>query len=191
MTKLQRICLLALVCYVLLLAAACTTQWTQQAIPIIQLIEAAIPSALAIVAAFGVGIQPNVATQFTTWGNTATNLLSKEVVPLINQYDQAPADAKPGILTEINAIISKISDDLKTILPEIKVTDAATQAKIVGVVTAIQDEIVALTNLIPALQGKMAHDEFKVALSQLKTAKEFKEDYNAKASEFGDEYKIN
>jgi hypothetical protein len=168
-----------------IILSGCSTAWTQEASNIISLLLPSITSILGILSAFGVGISPSVMTAITQWSTDAQSGL-QTVATLITQYESAlPAD-QPGILTEIQTALSTITKNLATILPEIKVTNAETQAKILAVINAVQSELVALTNLVPALQGKVtAHDDLKAMVAELKTAKEYKNDFNGKVKALG------
>jgi hypothetical protein len=171
--------------------AACTASWVSEAVNIINLIVPAIEAALGILTAFGMGLSPSVLTSVQAWATDATNSLVNVVTPLINQYNTAEATAKPGILTEIQTALNVIVGNLKSILPAIKVTDPATQAKITAVVGAIADELTALVNLVPAIQGTVtSHAELKALVGALKSPGEFKADFNAKAGAFGPQYQI-
>jgi len=175
--------LLALMC-------GCSTAWTQEASNIIALLVPAIQSALAILAAFGLGISPSVLTAVNKWATDAESGLA-QVKSLIEQYNAAEATAQPGILTEIQTLLGVISSNLAAILPTIQVTDPSTQAKILAVIEAISSEISALLNLVPAIQGQVTStEELKALMGALKSPKQFKEAYNKAAGVFGESYQI-
>jgi hypothetical protein len=176
-----------------LFASGCTSNWVSEATNIINLLVPAIEAVLGILAAVGVsaGLTTSVVADVTKWANEATNTLTTVVKPLIDQYNTAEAAAQPGILTEIQTALNVISNNLASILPAIHVTNADTQAKITAVVTAVADEISALIGLIPAISGKVtSHEELKQLMSALKSPKEFRADFNAKAEVFGKQYTI-
>jgi len=191
MNKFQRICLLLAIVYSILLLSACTTTWTSEAQSIISIIEAAIPSLLAILAAFGVTLAPSVVSAVQSWA-TQAQLALTQVATLITQYETAAASAQPGILTQIETILTTVSNNLESILPTLHVTDPATQAKIVAVFTIVEDELVSLLELIPVIKGEVTdHDAMKALIAKVKSAKEFKHDYNIAAGKFGRQYEIN
>lgn len=174
-----------------LMLAGCTTAWTSEASNIIKLLVPAIESALAIMAAFGVGLSPNVLQNVQSWAKQATDTLTNVVAPLIEQYNTAEAAAQPGILTEIQTALSTVTANLQSVLPSIHVTDTATQAKITAIITLISDEMTALIGLVPAISGKVtSHEELKQLVAAVKTPKEFRSEFNAKASSFGNQYTI-
>lgn len=181
--------LTALWCIVVF-ATGCATAWTGEAINIITLLGPAITSALAILAAFGGGVSPAALKAIQSWSTQAVSGL-QEVKDLIDQYSAADTTAKPGLLTEIQTALKVIVDNLTAILPTIHVDNPQTQAKILAVIEAVQAELVALVNVVPALQGNVtSHNELKAIMAQLKTPQEFKNDFNAKVAEFGKEYEI-
>jgi hypothetical protein len=186
LTPFTRACLLALFVINCILLSACTTAWTTEASNIIAVLIPAIEGALGLISAFGVGISPSALTSISKWGNEATNDLANVIKPLIDQYNSAAASAKPALLEEIQTGLSVIVNNLSTLMPAIHVSDAATQAKINGVIEAISGEISALIALVPAIQGKVtSHEELKTLVANLKTPSEFKREYNAAVSAFG------
>jgi len=186
----KRFLLVALLIDCALLMAGCTTSWVSEASSIVALLGPAISSALEILAAFGVGLSPNVATSVASWGKQAQAALS-QVASLINQYNAAEASAQPGILIEIQTLLGTVSTNLSELLPTLHITDAATQAKVVAVFDAIEGELAALVSLIPVVQGKVSdHDEAKMLVNKLKSAKQFKQEFNEKAGALGDQFEI-
>lgn len=170
--------------------AGCSTAWTSEASNIISLLVPAIEAALGILTAFGVGLSPTTLTTVQSWATQAQTGLS-EVKALITQYNTAIASAQPGILAEIQTVLGVVSSNLAMLLPTLHVTDAKTEAEIATVFSAVADEISALIGLVPALQGKITdHDAVKALMAQLKSAKAFRSDFNAKAGVFGKAYEI-
>lgn len=195
---LKRFLLLAITIDAVLFLAGCTTSWVTEASSIVTLLGPAIASALEILAAFGVGLSPAIAASITAWGKQAQTAL-QQVATLINQYNAAAATAKPGILSEIQTLLSTISGDLATLLPTLHVTDPATQAKIIAVFNAVAGELAALVILIPSLKSASALEDHTAALLQIakaahaahvKSAQQFASDFNKKAGALGPQYKI-
>ena len=185
-----RVCLALLTIIFVLQLAACSTVWTSEASSIISLLVPAIEAALGILAAFGVGISPAALSAVASWGQQAQAALA-QVKTLIDQYNAAEASAQPGILTEIQTALSVITSGLATLLPTLHVDNPTTQQKITDVFDAIAGEVSALIALVPALQGNAtSHDELKALIAQVKSPKEFKADFNAKAGMFGDQYRL-
>lgn len=189
MKTLNRINLIWTLLWLTMLLTGCSTAWTSEAVNIITLLGPAITSILGILSAFGLGLPPTVMSAVSAWSATAVTGL-QQVKALIDQYNTATAAAKPGFLTEIQTALKVIDDNLLALLPTIKVTDPGTQAKILAVVGAFQSELAALIALVPALQGKTGHEETKRLIADLKTAKEFKKDFNAQVAPFGKQYEI-
>ena len=185
MKTLNRINLLWTLAWVIMLLTGCTTTWTTEAINIITLLGPSITSILAILAAFGVGLSPTVATALTAWSGRAETGLA-QVKTLIEQFNTAQATAQPGILAEIQTALGVIDSDLATLLPTIKITNASTQAKIMAVVQSFQSELSALIALVPALQGKVTdHDQFKKLIAAVGSSKQYRSDFNKKVDAFG------
>lgn len=192
MKSLSRFFAIVTVLWMLLFLMGCTTSWVSEATSIINLLVPAITSVLSILTAFGIptGLTTTALASIQSWANQATAGL-QTVANLIQQYNTAEASAQPGILTEIQTALSVITQNLATILPEIHVTDPATQAKIMAVVEAVQSEMQALINLVPALKGEVtSHDELKALVAAVQSPKEFRATFNAAAEQFGKEYCI-
>lgn len=186
----KRFLLVAIAIDLLLFTAGCTTSWVSEASSIVALLGPAISSALEILAAFGVGLSPAVATQVASWGAQAQTALG-QISELITQYNSALAAAQPGILAEIQTLITTITNDLNNLLPTLHITDAATQAKVIAVFDAILAELQGLANLMPVIQGKVTdHDEAKVLISKVKSAKQFAHDFNKKAGALDKRFQI-
>ncbi len=174
----------------LVFATACTTAWTSEASSIISLLVPALSSLAAILSAFGVGLSPQVVTSVNSWAAQSQAALAT-VKDLIAQYDAATADAKPGILSSIKAALDAVVGNLQIILPELHVANAQTQAKITAILQLVEGEMVALINLVPALNGQVtSHHELKSLMAALKSPQEFKQEFNSQIAEFGDQYKI-
>jgi hypothetical protein len=196
--NLKRFLLVAIAIDALLFLAACDASWVSEAQSILTLLGPAISAVLEILSAFGMGLSPAVAADFTSWEQQAQVGLS-QVGTLISQYNAAEASAKPGILSEIQTLIQTISNNLNTILPTLHVEDAGTQAKITAVFTAILAELQGLAALIPAVQVASAMEDQTAALEYmagaakkagLKSAKQFADDFNRKAGAFGKQFRI-
>jgi len=180
-----RFSLLAIAFLLCLNLAACSTAWTTEATNIISVLEPAVIAALGILSAFGIGISPSALTAVQKWGTQAQTALA-EVKTLITEYNTAEATAQPGILTEIQTLLSTISSNLAELLPTLHVTNASTQAKIMAVFDAVASEISALIALVPALQGKVtSHDELKKLMAAVKSKNEFKAFFNKQVDAFG------
>lgn len=183
---------------IMMFTAACATSWVSEAVSIVQLLVPSISSILGILAAFGVGISPNVLTAIQSWGTAAQTDL-QTVGDLINSYNSAEASAQPGILTSIETALTTVVNNLNTILPELHVTDASTQAKITAVINAFVSELQALINLVPAVKSAMAETDAHAqllaitsspAFAQLQSAKTYKKAFNALVAGFGKSYEI-
>jgi hypothetical protein len=161
----------------LLFAAGCTTTWISTATGILQ---ALIPAISALLATLGtIGVPAAVLTAFTTWSTKATQALTA-VQALVASYNTAEASAQPGILGEIDSALTATIDDFESILSTVNVTDSKTQALWTQLATDFSAEAKALLNLIPVAQGEVTeHDEVVKRLNALKSAKNFRKQFNS------------
>ena len=174
-----------------LLLTGCTDTWVSSANGIISALIPAINAALAILAAFGIGVSPEALAAIQAWGTSAQNTLTNVVKPAIDAYNTAAAATQATLLTEIDAALNSIVSGLSTTLAAIHVTDPASQAKITAIFAVIQAFMVSLINLIPVLKNEVkdpvkAHELVRA----VKPAKEFKSEFNALTKEYGAQYQI-
>jgi hypothetical protein len=175
----------------LLFLTGCATGWVTEASNIISALTPAIQAALLILASVGAALPAGALDSVQNWGQQATQDLQNVVLPLIQAYNAATEGEQPGILIEIKTALTDIVNKLQPILAAIHVTDVALDAKITLVVNEIADEFSALVALIPVLQGNVKdHDEMQALIAKVKTAKQFKRDFNKAASAFGKQYEI-
>ena len=164
--------------------------WESQASQIISLVGPALQALVAILAAFGAGVSPNVVTQFNSWAAQAQTALAN-IKTLIASYKTAAATEQPGILGQIQAGVTALTSDLGPIMTELHITDPNSQAKFTAGVAAETAFIASLAALIPAVAAaKSEKDEAKLAAQAQETTKKFKSDFNGAASYFGKEYEI-
>ena len=154
LTWASRFLFLSAILWSLVLLCGCTTAWTGEASNIINVLIPAVEAILGFIAALGAKVPANAMQDITNWGQQAQAGL-QQIASLINEYNQAEATAKPGLLVEIQTAAETIVSNLNTLLPTLHITDAATQAKVTAVANAILAELQALVNVIPALQGKL------------------------------------
>ena len=154
LTWASRFLILSAILWSILLLSGCTTAWTGEASNIISVLIPAVQAILGLIAALGAKIPPNAAQDISDWGTQAQQGL-QQIKGLIDQYNNAEAQAKPGLLIEIQTAAETIVNNLNQILPTLHITDPATQQKITAVANAIMAELQALVGVIPALQGKL------------------------------------
>jgi predicted PurR-regulated permease PerM len=172
-----------------LLMTACG-DWESQASSIITLLGPAIQALVAILAAFGVGVSEEVMTQFNNWAQQAQTALVT-IKGLIDSYQNAEADAQPGLLNEIQAALTVVQSQLAAILPELHITDPNSAAKVTAALEAISAFLVSLAALIPAVaQAKGAEDEKALFEKSQETVKQFKKDFNEAVGYFGKQYEL-
>jgi hypothetical protein len=172
-----------------LLMTACG-DWESQASSIITLLGPAIQALVAILAAFGVGVSEEVMTQFNNWAAQAQAALVT-IQNLIASYQTAAASAQPGILNEIQAGIQVVFDQLQTILPELHITDPASQAKVTAALSAVSAFIASLIAMLPAVAAaKDLKAEKALGEKAEESKKQFKKDFNEAVGYFGKQYEL-
>jgi hypothetical protein len=191
MNKIQRYLLIWAIFNLVILFTGCATTWIGQADNIIAALIPAINAALAILAAFGIGVSPAALAAVEAWGTQAQDALNNVVKPALDAYNNAAADVKATLLNNIKAALDSIIANMQTALADVHVTNPATQAKITAIFAVVEAFMVSLANLLPVLQGKVTDPHEAHALVRaVMPAKEFKAEFNALAGEFGPQYKI-
>jgi hypothetical protein len=178
-TEFKKTSIAIVLCMFLAVTTACppfSTSWVSEAEQIVAIL---VPAATNIVALAGLaqgGVSARDIQMIVSWSGEA-NKDFNIIGGLLNQYNQAAADAKPGILDQIQAAIQTAQMNLGTLLPALHVTNSDTQAKVSAGVQLVLQEVASLAALIPVLQGKStaAH----VGSPKPLTAKAFKKEYNA------------
>lgn len=164
--------------------------WESQAGTIVSLLGPALQALVAILAAFGAGVSPNIMTAFNNWAQQAQTALLT-IKGLINSYKAAATTAQPGILSAIQTALQVVTDGLATILPELHITDPNSQAKVTAALAAVSAFIGSLIALIPAISPKMSLEEEKhLAGKVTESAKQFRKNFNAAVSYFGKHFEI-
>lgn len=191
MTKIQRFLLLYAIFNLVILFTGCATAWIGQADNIIAALIPAINAALAILAAFGIGVSPAALAAIQAWGTQAQDALNNVVKPALDAYNSASAAVQATLLNNIKAALDSIITNLNTAMADVHVTNPATQAKITAIFAVVEAFLVSLANLLPVLQGKVtdlheAHDLVHAVIP----VKEFKSEFNALAGSFGKQYEI-
>lgn len=152
--------LLSAILTTILLLTACSTAWTGEASNIIKVLVPAVEALLGLIAGLGAKIPADAVTTIESWASQAQQGLT-EISSLIDQYNNAEADAKPGLLIEIQTAADTIVNNLSQLLPTLHITNPASQQKVTAIANAILAELQALVGVIPALQGKIHMHEIK------------------------------
>jgi hypothetical protein len=175
----SRFLLLSAILTAILLLTACSTAWTGEASNIIKVLIPAVEALLGLIAGLGAKIPADAVTTIESWASQAQQGLT-QIAELIDQYNTAEADAKPGLLIEIQTAAETIVNNLSQLLPTLHITDPASQSKVTSIANAILSELQALVNVIPALQGKIHLHELKAMPLD---AGHFKQKFNATMTE--------
>jgi hypothetical protein len=183
----QRICWLILIADLCVMLSGCTLAWTTEISNLIPLLGAAATAIVAVLVALGKKVSPTTLDAFTKWEADAQAALVT-INNLVAQYKTAEAAAQPGLITEIETAANTIAGGLTQILPELQITDPATQAVIIAVVKAFNAAMQGVLNLIPVLKGTVTPlmagavidaDEVKARVKAAPTAKQFQHDFDA------------
>jgi hypothetical protein len=172
--------------------------WESEVSSIIALLGPAIQAAIALLAAFGVGVSEDVITAFNTWSTQAQAALT-QIEGLVAQYKAALASAQPGILNEIQVVVNETISNLTPILTTLHITDQSTQAKVLAVFSTIAGMLGSVSALIPVIQGKVedVKEQVRLYTAYKDARKGFKEAYDKavdalgpKATAIRNQYKI-
>jgi hypothetical protein len=178
MKHLKRFLSLWAVLTLFMFAAGCDVNWVTSASDIVKLL---IPAVAALLATLGtLGIPPSVLADWNTWSAKASSALTT-VGELIAAYNTADASAQPGILGQIDSALNALLTQFQALLSEVNVTNPKTQALWTELATDFAAELEALLALIPVIKGEVTdHDEVLARVTQLKSAKKFKDGFNKK-----------
>jgi len=167
----------ALSCCLVLIG--CSAAWLQTAINDIPVVVQIVTSILQLVsAAQGKGADPVVIQQVANIGAEAQKDLAL-VQSLVTQYQAADANAKPGLLNEIDTAITTAQMNLNQILVAFHVGDPALQATIAGSVGLALSVLLEIQSLIPPPPNAPA-TRMAVSAKALKprTAKQIRQEFN-------------
>lgn len=177
LTWASRFLFLSAILWSILLLSGCTTAWTGEASNIIAVLIPAVQAILGLIAALGARIPDTAVQAVTDWGSQAQAGL-QQIKDLIDQYNNAEANAKPGLLVEIQTAAQTIVNNLNSILPTLHVLDPATQQKVTAVANAVLAELEALLSVIPVLQGKLPLGHLRETRHALLDSGHFVERFN-------------
>lgn len=181
---------ISMIVWACLMTTACG-DWETQAINIIQLLGPALSALLSVLAAFGVGVSPVFMEKFTQYSTEAQNDLLT-VKGLLQQIKDASAEAQPGLVNQIEAIMATVQQNLQALLPDLHITNAESQARVVAAFNAISGFITSILALLP----KAADPNLTVSAARAlnaeaeKKAGDFKKDFNEAVGYFGKQYEI-
>jgi hypothetical protein len=169
----QRALVSVVLCATLILSA-CSTAWVSQAEAIVAALLPSITNIITLVAlAEGKGVSASD-LQLVQKGATDANNALQEVATLIDQYNAAPN--KADALAKINAAIAVAKANLTDILPQLHITDPASQAKVSAVIGVVLQEITSIEALLPLVSS---HPATAARLARAVSAGDFQSRYNA------------
>jgi hypothetical protein len=130
--------------------SGCNSSWINTAIndiPVVLQIVTGVVSIVSI-AQGGGGISPQMSATLQSGAAQATADL-KQVQQLIASYQAAEATAKPGILGQIDSLLTSTSGNLAGILAAAHIENQDTQVAITAAVTLALTTVAAIQSLIP------------------------------------------
>lgn len=131
--------------------SGCSTDWIGQAEQIVAALIPAASNIVALVAAFeGKSVSATDLQTIQSAGAQAGADLQL-IQSLIAAYQKADADAKPGILNQIQSAIGAVQGNLSGMLQGLHIKDAATQTKITAVVGLVLAEVQSLAAIVPVV----------------------------------------
>lgn len=157
---------------------ACSTSWVAQAEAIVAALTPAVVNILQLTLLLQnktISAADSAIIQKVTSEVNADLTL---VGALIDQYNNAAAADKPGLLAKIETVTATIDSNLNSLLPSLHITDQVTAAKITAVVGIVISEVQSLQALIPLVKSnakKLPNGSLDVPLS----AHQFKKSFNA------------
>lgn len=172
-----RICAVVLALGMVFNSVACSTAWVSQALQIVAALTPAITNIVPLVALADKNVSASDMTVIENYSNQAGTAL-QTVGSLISQFNQAQsAQAQQDALSKIESALVVAQNNLTSILPQLHISDAKSQAAVKAAVAAAISEVGSIAALLPALKaGKAAQ---AVALAQPITASKFRARYNA------------
>ena len=184
--------LLGLTLSALLVLSGCSMNWLNTAIGDLPVVIQIVTSTMGIVATIQ-GKDPAtdpMIKEVTDIGAQAKKDL-ETAQSLINDYKNASATDKPGVLGKIDAALSAVQKDLQAILTAFHVKDTATQTAIAAGIGLALTTVQAIYSLLPATPaaptttmptGAEAKPVPKTAAHEPPKPKDLKATYNALVS---------
>ncbi len=168
----------------ILMWTACSTAWISEAE---QIVEALIPGTANLVTLVATleGKNVSVADMQTVQNAGAQVGADLQLLQsLIAQYQKADASVQPGLLSQIQVVMSTAQSTLNGLLPALHIKDVTTQAKIAAVVSLLVSEVESMAAIVPLVSSSASPAMMTMAAKQVKkqpplTASEFVSSFNA------------
>lgn len=146
----------ALLLAITMIGSGCSTNWAQQAQEILVVLMPATTNLVILVATAQGKEMP--AEDLAVIQNAGTEVGGdlKLIQSLIRAYESADAEARPGILNQIQSGIHAAQENLQGLMLGLHIKDAATQAKVTAIVGILLSEVQSLAVLVPLVQGQGA-----------------------------------
>jgi hypothetical protein len=146
-------------CCFCLMLCACSVNWVSEVQGSIAAFSPALAAFFALLTAFGVKIPSSVLTTVQKLQTQITNTLDNVVLPLIEQYNAAEVNAKPGILGQIQSAMASVTSqmgEIETALASAGLS-ASAQAKVNAIWQALVVQVNAITAFLPVIEGDEAN----------------------------------
>lgn len=168
--------LLAVALVSLLVTVGCSTSWVTQALEIVSALTPAITNIVPLVALADKNVSAADITTIQNYSTEASKAL-QTVGSLISQYNQAQTTAQQqDVLSKIESALMVAQQNMNSVLPQLHITDARSQAAVSAACAAAIAEIGSIAALLPALKaGRTAQ---AVALAKPLSAGKFRSRYN-------------
>jgi hypothetical protein len=161
----QRICACLFVLCCLVFICGCSVNWIAETTGAIQAFGPSVTAFLALLSAFGARIPASVLTTCQNIESQVVNDLNNVVLPLIEQYNQAEATAKPGIMGEIQSAMASCQANLGKMFDALGTAGlpASDAAKVKAIALALLAQLSAITAFIPVVTGHSGSVQAAVA----------------------------
>ncbi len=162
---------------------ACSTAWISEAEQIVAALISGTANLVTLVATLQ-GKSVSAADLETIQSASAQAGADLQLMQsLIAQYQKAEASAQPGLLNQIQTVMSAVQANLNGVLPALHIQDAATQAKIAAVIGIMLSEVQSVAAIVPLANAGASPGMMALAAKQARkqppvTASEFVARYN-------------
>lgn len=126
-----------------LMLTGCTISQTDEFVEILNLMSPAVEGIVPIVALTNPAAVGAVQTTVTTFENSV-----KEATNLYTQWKSASAAAQPGVLNQLQAVVSGLKLNVNEIVMSAHITNPVHAAAVDGIVASVLDEIANIAGIV-------------------------------------------
>lgn len=171
----SRALLLASAFFAVVAICGCTgvTAWITQATQIVPIAASMVTAVLSLIAALaGKTLSASEATSIASVV-TAIQAGLGDIEKMVTAYQSAPSTT---LLGQIEAGTQAVLGNINAFLTDVHVTDVATQAKIVAILTLVLNEVQSFASLLPVLKAGAGE---QITITVPLSSKSAKEAFNA------------